>query len=84
MADDPTKYFPRRAVVNFDIIHHECRGDPLMRSYKEHQTATNEDFEKFPEHDKKKKRLGRVFRNNKENDLWVKRDSMLEYFDKNF
>ena len=33
---------------------------------------------------KKKKRLGRVFRNNKENDLWVKRDLMLEYFDKNF
>lgn len=55
MADDPTKYFSRRAVVNFDIIHHECRGDPLKRSYKEHQTATNEDFEKFPEHDKKKK-----------------------------
>lgn len=84
MTDNPTKYFSRRAVVNFDIIHHECRGDPLKRSYKEHQTATNEDFEKFPEHDKKKKRLGRVFRNNKENDLWVKRDLMLEYFDKNF
>ena len=32
----------------------------------------------------KKKRLGRVFRNIKENDLWVKRDLMLEYFDKNF
>ena len=34
MSKNPTKYFEEKKVVNFDIIHHECRGDSLQGSYK--------------------------------------------------
>ena len=35
MPDQPDYHFRNKKVVNFDIIHHECRGDPLQKSYKE-------------------------------------------------
>lgn len=38
MSKEPTEYFKNKKVVNFDIIHHECRGDPLNGSYKDYQT----------------------------------------------
>ena len=41
-------------MVTFDIIHDECRGDFLTKSYKEHQTVVSEDLEKYPENDKDK------------------------------
>ena len=25
---DPNKYFKSVKIVDFDLIHHECRGDP--------------------------------------------------------
>lgn len=44
MADDPDHYIKNKKVINFDIIHHECRGDPLQKSEKDHKTVTNDDF----------------------------------------
>ena len=38
MSNQPTKYFEQKKVINFDIIHHESRGDPLQGSYKGYQT----------------------------------------------
>ena len=31
MPDQPDYHFRNKKVVNFDIIHHECRGDPLQK-----------------------------------------------------
>ena len=31
MPDQPDYHFRNIKVVNFDIIHHECRGDPLQK-----------------------------------------------------
>lgn len=36
MTDNPDHYMKNSKVVNFDIIHHECRSDPLKKSYDEH------------------------------------------------
>ena len=36
--EDPNNYFKDKIVVNFDIVHHECRGDLLKKTYKEHKT----------------------------------------------
>ena len=48
------KYFQDVKVINFDMIHHMCRGDPLERSVREHLTVQNSDFKKYPKNDKKK------------------------------
>lgn len=29
MSNNPEFYFKNKEVVNFDLIHHRCRGDPL-------------------------------------------------------
>ena len=41
-------------VINFDIIHHLSRGDPLEKSYNEHFAVKSKDFTKSPGQDKKK------------------------------
>ena len=40
-------------MINFDIIHHECRGDPLQGSHKNYQTVHNDNIKKYPENEKK-------------------------------
>ena len=39
--------------MNFDLIHHMCRGDPLEKDTREHLTIQNHDFKKYPKNDKK-------------------------------
>ena len=51
MDDDPDHYLNNLKVVNFDIIHHESRGDPLKKSCKVHKTIVNEDFENYSKKD---------------------------------
>ena len=76
------KYFHGKKVINFDIIHHECRWDKLSNSYKHYKTVKAKDLKNYP--DKDKKETSGVFRNVKRDDLWVQRDLMVEYFKKNF
>ena len=53
-SKNPDKYFENKKVVNFDIMHHECRGDPLQWSYKGYQTGKSEDLKKYPRVEKKR------------------------------
>ena len=41
-------------MINFDIIHHESRGDPLQGSYKGYQTVRKKDLEEYPKSEKKR------------------------------
>lgn len=44
MVDDLTKYFYYKKVINVEIIHHECCGDKLQKSYKNYRTVKREDY----------------------------------------
>ena len=79
MAKDPTKYFDQKKMINFDIIHHECRGDPLQGSYKNYQTVHNDDIKKYPENEKKDV-LGGLIRNLNRKDLFVEEKVVNEHF----
>ena len=48
MSKQPTKYLEQKKVINFDIIHHKSRGDPLQGSYEGYQTVMLKDLEKYP------------------------------------
>ena len=54
LLKDTDSHFKTAQVVNFDIIHHECRGDPLQGSYKEYQTVNKKDIDKYSSNSKKK------------------------------
>ena len=51
---DTDSHFKTAQVVNFDIIHHECRGDPLQGSYKEYQTVNKKDMDEYSSNSKEK------------------------------
>ena len=38
IVDDPDNHFQNSYITNFDLIHHECRGDKLSHSRKHYET----------------------------------------------
>ena len=76
MLDDPDQYFDKVKIVDFDIIHHECRGDKLIGNYKDYKTI--QELNRYLK-EKIKVVLSAAFRNKRE-DLWVKRDLMIKHF----
>ena len=60
---NPDTYI-KNVVKNFDIIHHECRGDKLEKSCDYYQTVKDKEL-KDHEATSKKKRLDSSFRNQK-------------------
>ena len=38
IVDDPDRHFQNSYITNFDLIHHECRGDELSYSKKYYET----------------------------------------------
>ena len=72
-----------KKVINFDIIHYECRGDSLKKCYQEHKPVTKSDLNEYPE-DEKTKIVSSVIRNIKRDDLWVQRNLMIEHSKKKF
>ena len=47
MSKQPTKYFEKKKIINFDIIHHEWRSDPLEGTYERYQTVKKKGFRKI-------------------------------------
>ena len=66
-------------MINFDTIHHECRDGSLKKSYQEHKAVKKSDFNEYPE-DEKTKTVSSVIRSIKRDDLWVRRNLMIEHF----
>ena len=40
-------HFSRAKTINFDIIHHQCCGDPLQNSRQYYETIFNSDFKGY-------------------------------------
>ena len=79
MSRDPTKYFEKKKVINFDIIHHECRGDPLKGTYEGYQTVKAKNLKNYPKPEKKELVEG-VMRNIKRKDLFVEKEVVKNHF----
>ena len=41
IINDPVYHFQNCYVINFDLIHHQCRGDELLHSRKFYETIYN-------------------------------------------
>ena len=66
---------------NFDIIHHEARGDKLDGPYEGYQTVKNNDLKKQSAlEQKKKKTASGILRNIRRNDLFVENKVVKNYF----
>ena len=45
IVNDPDYHYENCFVTNFDLIHHQCRGDELSYSRKHYETISNKKFE---------------------------------------
>ena len=75
---DRDYYLQNARVINFDMIHSQCRGDEQQHTDKFYQIITDKNFEKMPKTHKKKALAACV--RSKRNDLYVQRDLMISYF----
>lgn len=80
-SKNPTKYFDQKKVVNFNIIHHECRGDPLEGSYNNYQTVKESDLKNYPKNEKEEA-IGGLIRYFDRKDLFVENNIVTDYFKK--
>ena len=72
------EYFENAKVINFDIIHNECRNDPLKNSIKYYQTIKQENLEYIRKNDVEEF-VGAAIKSNRE-DVNVARDVIIEHF----
>ena len=49
---DRDAYINETKILNFDIIHHMCRGDKLEKTIKEHNTVKKEKLKQMPPSEK--------------------------------
>ena len=49
---DKKNYFKKTKIVNFDIIHHECRGDPPQNNVKYYETIHKQNLQLAKEEDR--------------------------------
>lgn len=49
------KWLKKRHVINFAMIHAQCRGSTLTKSVREYKTVTDDDFRSYSEKEKLEK-----------------------------
>ena len=76
-SKDPDNYLKNKKVINFDMIHAQCRGDKREYSDKLYQTIVIDGVKKMPR--RKKGALGACFHSDKK-DLYVENKIILVPF----
>ena len=62
VSDNPDNYFKNVQVVDFEIIHRECRGNKLQNTYKNCKTNESKHLDNYPKKEAKSI-LSAVFHN---------------------
>ena len=75
---DKGEYFENAKIVNFDIIHNECRGDPLQSNLKYYQTIKQEDLKNVKKNDEEEFIAAAI--KCQRNDVNIARDVINEHF----
>ena len=71
-------YINETKILNFDIIHHMCRGDKLEKTIKEHNTVKKERLKQMPPSEKYAA-VAACFRSSNKN-IIMERSIAKEYF----
>ena len=72
------EYFMNAKIVNFDIIHNECRKQSLENTIKYYQTIKQDDLRRTRENDKEQFITAAI--RSKRDDVNVARDVIIEHF----
>ena len=75
---DKKDYFRKAKIINFDIINHECRGDPLKKPIKYYETIHQHDLELAKKEDRDDF-ISESIRSKRE-DLYIEKNIINEHF----
>ena len=81
IMDNPRYHFANSYVTNFDIIHHECRGDKLENSKKYYETIYKEAVDKEIQENKKTYFISEAIDSERE-DVFLKKNVLTEHFNR--
>ena len=78
---DPDSYFKNVKVIKFDLIHHQCRGDPLEKTENEPYAIQKTVFKEYQKISKKEV-VGAALgtQNETKQLLFVKMEAVMEHF----
>ena len=76
-------YFQKCYVTNFDIIHHECRGDELNFSKKFYQKINDSDIEKNLNENNQVNFISAAIKSERD-DLYFEKESLIKHFKREF
>ena len=83
IIDDPDYHFKNCFISNFDLIHHECRGDKLMYTKKHYQTIYNKEInEEITSDDQRYCFISSAIKSQRE-DVVFEKKVVNEHFNKN-
>ena len=71
-------YFENAKIINFDIINHQCRQEPLKNSVKYYQTIHEHNLQCAREEDQEEFISAAI--RSKRDDLFIKRNIIIQHF----
>ena len=80
IISNPKYHFQNCYVINFDIIHNECRGDKLTHSRKFYNTIFNKNINEEFTNDNSKNRFISNAINCERSDIFLEKDVLKEHF----
>ena len=78
IRQDLQDYFVNVELINFDIIHNQCRGDVLKHDLKYYQQIHQHHFENIPKQDEYNFISSAI--KSKREDIFIQKDVMKEHF----
>ena len=78
--ENKEEYFENAKIVNFDIINHECRGDPLQKSVEYYETIKKDDLKYVKKNDEEQFIAAAI--KSRRNDVNIARDVITEHFER--
>ena len=80
VVNNPEQHFDSVYVTNFDLIHHQCRGDPLQFSEKYYKTISLSQLKQI-DYPKSNQFVAAAIRS-KRDDLFLQKDVIKKHFEK--
>ena len=83
IINNPDYHFNNCYVINFDIINHECRGDPLSHDRKYYETIHKKKLDEEIKSDELKYRFVSSALKSERKDVFIEKNIFKEHFDRN-
>ena len=80
IVDDPDYHFQNSYIINFDLIHHECRGDELSHTREHYETIFKKNIKYEINSDDLRYRFLSTAIRSERKDVFIEKENFEEHF----